>query len=142
LLTLARRLCKDERLVERGATMVCACSGGPDSTAMLHALARMRSKMGHRLLAVGVDHGLRPEAAGELELVASLARAEEVPFEVVTLRLEPGSDLQARARRARYGALRGAAERANASCIAVGHTADDRAETLVMRLLRGAGPRG
>jgi tRNA(Ile)-lysidine synthase len=65
-----------------------------------------------------------------------------VPFGITTLSVPPGSNLQARARAARHEALARAAIAAGARVIATGHTADDRAETFLLRLLRGAGPRG
>jgi len=142
LLTLAHRLVRDEQLFGRGDSVVCACSGGPDSSALLHALALLRRRVGHELHAVGVDHGLRAEAPRELALARSIAQDQGVPFEVTAVQVSPGSNLQARARAARHDALQTVAARVGATVIATGHTADDRAETLVMRLLRGAGPRG
>jgi len=139
---LVERMVRDEALFARGDVVVCACSGGPDSTALLHALAWLQRRIGHRLVAHGVDHGLRPEAADELALVARLAEALGVPFEVTRVEVGSGSNLQARARAARLDALERAAKSVGARVIAMGHTADDRAETLLLRLLRGAGPRG
>ena len=142
LLTLAHRLVRDEQLFGRGDLVICACSGGPDSNALLHGLALLRRRVGHELRAVGVDHGLRPEAGSELALAQAIAQQQRVPFETVALRVAPGSNLQARAREARHDALQQVAARSGAAVIATGHTADDRAETMMMRLLRGAGPRG
>lgn len=142
LLRLVERLVRDERLFARGDVVLCACSGGPDSTALLHALARLREQVGHTLVAHGVDHGLRPEAPAELALAARLAETLGVPFAVTRVQVAEGANLQARARAARYEALARAAEAAGARAIATGHTADDRAETVLLRLLRGAGPRG
>lgn len=142
LLRLAERLIRDERLIERGDVVLCACSGGPDSTALLHVLGRLREKLGFQVVAHGVDHGLRPEAAAELELAARLAESLHVPFGVTRVHVEKGGNLQARAREARRDALRRAAAAAGAGRIATGHTADDRAETFLLRLLRGAGPHG
>jgi tRNA(Ile)-lysidine synthase len=118
--------------------VLLACSGGSDSTAMLHVLAGLREVHGWRLVAHGVDHGLRPAASEELELVRELADSLDVPFERSRVEVAPGSNLQARAREARYEALRLAASRVGARAIATAHTADDRAETVIMRLLRGA----
>jgi tRNA(Ile)-lysidine synthase len=93
---------------------------------------------GCRLVAHGVDHGLRPTASEELELVRELAESLDVPFEHSVVAVAPGSNLQARARAARYEALRLAASRVGAVAIATAHTADDRAETVIMRMLRAA----
>jgi tRNA(Ile)-lysidine synthase len=142
LLRLAERLIRDERLFGRGDVVVCACSGGPDSTALLHVLALLRPRIGHALVAHGVDHGLRAEAAAELALARAVAEPLGVPFATTTVEVGAGPNLQARARAARLEALARAAAAAGARVIATGHTADDRAETLLLRLLRGAGPRG
>jgi tRNA(Ile)-lysidine synthase len=85
---------------------------------------------------------LRPASAGELDLAEDFARQLEVPFTRSSVRLTPGSNLQARARALRWEALRVAASQAGAARIATGHHADDRAETILMRILRGTGPRG
>lgn len=142
LLRLVERITRDEGLFGRGDIVLCACSGGPDSTALLHALALLRKRFGHEVVAHGVDHGLRPEAAAELALAQQVAASVGVPFTVTQLQVDPGGNLQARARTARLGALGRAAIAAGACVIATGHTADDRAETWLLRLLRGAGPRG
>jgi len=110
--------------------------------ALLHVLARLVPTLGHQLVAHGVDHGLRDEARRELDLAEALAARLDVPFRRTAVRVPRGGNLQARARAARLGALRAAAERDGASCIATGHHADDRAETVLLRLLRGASPAG
>jgi tRNA(Ile)-lysidine synthase len=143
LVRSAERLVRDEGLFGRGDLVLCACSGGPDSTALLHVLALLRRRIGHALVAHGVDHGLRPEAAAELEAFAgAVAGPLEVPFSVTRVGVAPGANLQARARAARHEALARAADAAGARVVALGHTADDRAETFLLRLLRGSGPRG
>lgn len=142
LLKLAERTIRDERLIGRGDTILCACSGGPDSTALLHVLALLRRRVGHSVVALGVDHGLRPEAPAELALAADLAASLDVPFHAVRVDVPRGSNLQARARAARLASLLEGAQAAGARAVATGHTADDRAETFLLRLLRGAGPRG
>ncbi|NUQ76344.1 MAG: tRNA lysidine(34) synthetase TilS [Polyangiaceae bacterium] len=142
LLKLAERTIKDHGLLGRGDTVLCACSGGPDSTALLHVLALLQKRIGHRVLGLGVDHGLRPEAPAELAIAAELAASLEIPFTIARVHVAPGSNLQARARDARLGALFQAASDAGAQTVATGHTADDRAETFLLRLLRGAGPKG
>jgi tRNA(Ile)-lysidine synthase len=110
--------------------------------ALLDVLARLAPKLGFELVAHGVDHGLRPEAARELDLAEELARRLGVAFDRTRVDVEPGGNLQARARAARYRALEGAQRAARATLLATAHHADDRAETVLMRLLRGSGPRG
>jgi len=129
-------------LAPRGATVLAAVSGGPDSMALLHVLAGLRHKAGFGLFAHGVDHGLRAEATAELDLAEAFARSLDVPFGRSRVALAPGGNLQARARAARWEALVAAAARVGAARVATGHHADDRAETLLMRLLRGTGGRG
>jgi tRNA(Ile)-lysidine synthase len=142
LLRLVERAIRDEALFGRGDVVLCACSGGPDSTALLHVLALLRRRIGHVLVAHGIDHGLRPEAPAELALAKQVAEASGVPLGVTRVEVGAGSNLQARARVARLAALGRAAAQTGARVIATGHTADDRAETFLLRLLRGAGPRG
>ncbi len=142
LLSLTARTVAEVRLFARGDRVLVAVSGGPDSMALLHVLALLRDKVGHALVAHGVDHGLRDAAAHELDVAAEFARALEVPFERTRVAVARGGNLQARARAVRYEALRAAAVASNASVIATAHHRDDRAETVLLRLLRGAGPRG
>lgn len=143
LRTLARRTLLEEIALPRGARVVCACSGGPDSNALLHVLAGLQEELGiEQLAAHGVDHGLRGEARLELEIAAALARDLGVPFSVSRVAVAPGSNLQARAREARYASLEQRTRELGAGFLATAHTADDRAETVLLRLLRGAGARG
>ena len=142
LLTLTRALVREIALVPRGARVLVAVSGGPDSMALLHVLARLADELGCAVVAHGVDHGLRAEAARELDLAADLARTLGVAFDRTRVALVAGGNLQARARAARYDALEAAARVASCDRIATAHHADDRAETFLLRLLRGAGPRG
>lgn len=141
LLTTARRTLLEECGELRSRTVLAAVSGGGDSQAMLSVLARLAPELGFSLMAHGVDHGLRPAAAAELDLAEALATKLAVPFTRTRLALARGGNLQARAREARYAALREVAAPSSA-LIATAHHADDRAETVLMRLLRGAGPRG
>jgi tRNA(Ile)-lysidine synthase len=125
--------------------LVLAVSGGPDSIALMWLAARWRRALsrGPRLIAVTVDHGLRPEAAGEARDVKRLAGTLDVPHR--TLRwtgTKPATGLPAAARAARYHLLAKAARATGATHIVTAHTRDDQAETLLMRLLRGSGIAG
>jgi tRNA(Ile)-lysidine synthase len=123
--------------------LLVATSGGPDSTALLLALAELAPRRGWRVTAAHVDHGLRgSEAAVDRDAAARLAADAGVPFVERRLELAQGTGLEARARRARHRALVAMAREVGASRIVLAHTADDQAETLLLRLLRGAGRGG
>jgi tRNA(Ile)-lysidine synthase len=138
-----RRTVRERALVSPGDHVLVACSGGPDSTTLLHVLHRLRSELGITFCVASVDHGLRPESASEVEQVGAFASTLGVPFYSVRVELATqGVSLQARARELRYRALQEVAGSHDATCIAVGHTQDDQAETVLARVLRGAGLRG
>ncbi len=126
-----------------GEHLLVAVSGGPDSTALLLALASLAPAHGWRLTAAHVDHGLRgADGATDRDLVARLAADLGVALVERRLVLDPGAGVEARARRARHRALAALAAASGASRIVLGHTADDQAETVLLRLLRGAGRGG
>lgn len=137
LSTLARRVLDGARIA-RGATIVVACSGGVDSQVLLDVLAHVGKRGRIRVVACSVDHGLRPAAKDELSLVAALAHDRGVDHHTVEVSVKPGSNLQARAREARWKALRDVAGAVGASRIATAHHREDRAETVLIRILRGA----
>lgn len=122
--------------------MVVALSAGPDSTALLAAMAALRDAGEIRhVWAVHIDHGLRPGSAEDGTFAAKVCAELAVPFSSVGVLVAPGN-VQAEARRVRYAALREQASSLGASRIATGHTRTDQAETVLLRLLRGAGARG
>lgn len=130
-----------------GQRVVVGCSGGADSSCLLHVLARGLPDLSLSLTAVYVDHGLRPDTRAEQEWVERLAGrcgAEYVLARVdVASRVRAtGESVQEAARALRYGALRKVATTRGAPKIAVGHTRTDQAETVLMQALRGAGLRG
>lgn len=125
-----------------GETVLVAVSGGADSVALLYVLVQLAPAWHLRLRVVHVDHQLRPDSARDGEFVRELAARFGVPVEVATVVVAGGDSLEAAARVARYRALEVHASRHSAQRIAVAHTADDQAETVLMRLLEGAGPRG
>ena len=110
-----------------GAPLVCAVSGGPDSLALL-ALA---AAAGCSVSVVHVDHGLRPGSEQEAAVVAAAAERFGAAFRAERVTVADGPDLEARARAARKAVL--------PPGHATGHTADDRAETVLLALLRGSG---
>jgi tRNA(Ile)-lysidine synthase len=116
-----------------------AVSGGSDSLALL--LLAHAARPGP-VLAATVDHGLRPESADEAVFVADICARLGVPHAV--LRAETGveGNIQSGARALRYRLLGDWARNAGVACLLTGHHADDQAETLLMRLLRGAGVAG
>lgn len=122
--------------------LVLAVSGGPDSTALLLLAARWakRLKRAPKLIAVTIDHGLRPEAAREAAMVKELARRLGVPHRTLRWRgRKPRTGLQEAARYARYDLLAQIARRARFAHILTAHTLDDQAETVLFRLARGSG---
>jgi tRNA(Ile)-lysidine synthase len=128
------------RALPAGGLALVACSGGADSLA-LAAAARF---VGRSVGLVTVDHGLQAGSERRAADVAAWARSagfdpvEVAPVDVTGL---PGGP-EAAARSARYAALSAAADRAGAAAVLLGHTRDDQAETVLLALARGAGPRG
>ena len=138
-----RRTVRTRALVSPGDHVLVACSGGPDSTTLLHVLHRLRNELGITLCVASIDHGLRAESVTEVEQVEAFVSTLGVPFYSTRLDLTiEGASIQARARELRYRALQEIARSHGAARIAVGHTQDDQAETVLARMLRGAGVRG
>lgn len=137
-----RLLNDDEHVV------VVAVSGGPDSVALLHLMLPLRSEMGLSLAAAYINHGLRPaEAEQEESLVRSMCERLGVSFDTASVDVRAHArqekmSLEHAARELRYKTLRQIAIHRNASLIAVAHTADDQAEEILLRLLRGSGRKG
>src|SRR5215471_9611738 len=135
-------------LLRRGDRVVVAVSGGPDSMALLHALWELRARLGVTLEVVAVDHGLRPDARREIDLVRERADALALPFTAVAVdvaaerRDRRGLSLQDAAREVRLRALAALACDHGANRLALGHQADDQAETVLYRIVRGTGIAG
>lgn len=128
-----------------GQTVVAGVSGGPDSMVLLHLLRTLSAEEGFRVVAAHVNHRFRgAEADAEEELVKRVAAewgvaCETIAIDVPAFIAETGLNPQEAAREKRYGFLRESARRNGARTIALGHHADDQAETVLMRLLRGSG---
>lgn len=148
LLAEIEKAAKERRLWEDGDLIVAAVSGGPDSMAMLHMLSVLAREGRLDVIVAHVNHGFRgEESERELETVRGYAADLGFPFESVTLDMpayieETRSNGQAASREKRYEFLYGTAERRGAKRIALAHHADDQAETVLMRLLRGTGLTG
>jgi tRNA(Ile)-lysidine synthase len=141
-----------EARLARGARLLVACSGGPDSTALLSALAEVSGRLDIDVVAAYVDHGIRAVEERRAERKAAAAVAATAGRPLLTLTVEPGElrrlarrdrrSLEDVARERRLDLLRRAAASAGCSHIALGHTADDQAETLIMRFFQGSGAAG
>ncbi len=143
------RTIRRHRLVARGGRVAVALSGGPDSVALLHLLGELE-RDGELIVAgaAHLHHGLRgAEADADERFCRELAVRLGLAFEaeradVRALARERRRSIEDAARLARYAFLDRAASRLGAEVVAVGHNRDDQAETFLLRLIRGAGPRG
>lgn len=148
LVTRVENQIESEQLLRPGDSIIVAVSGGPDSVALLHLLFVLSGRWGWTLTVAHVDHRFRgEESAREAEFVKELAsrfglRSDIVQLDVPRHIQETGKNAQVAARELRYGFLHQAAAESGAGRIALAHHADDQAETMLMRLLRGTGPSG
>jgi len=149
--TFLRRLAATiarHRMIVPGETVLVAYSAGADSTALLHSLVQLKDKLGCTIRACHIHHGLRGvEADADAEHAAQFAASLGVPFtsaraDVRAHAMENRLSLEAAGREVRYRLLERAASDHPPARIATGHTADDQAETVLLNLLRGAGPAG
>jgi tRNA(Ile)-lysidine synthase len=128
----------------RAKALLIAVSGGPDSTALLLMAAEWAKRRGKtRIEAATVDHGLRPESGSEAKAVGEICARLGVGHRVLQWKgVKPTSRLQERAREARYRLLVDHAKAIGADALMTAHHADDQAETVLFRLLRGSGVAG
>ncbi len=137
---------RERSLVIKGDRLLVAVSGGPDSTALLHGLAKIAPRLGISLAAACVDHRLRPESTAEAREVRR--RCQEMGIACEVLEVDVGRARKAHisgqeaARNVRLAALENAASQLGCTKIALGHTADDQAETVLFRIVRGTGVAG
>src|SRR5262245_19470674 len=138
----------EHRMVEPGDTVVVGVSGGPDSLCLLHVLRELADELEIVLHIAHLDHMLRAaESKAEAAFVIATAHAWSLPVtvgarDVRALAASARANLHEAARAARYEFLASVAQACGARAVAVAHNADDQAETVLMHLLRGAGPAG
>lgn len=136
------------RMLEKGDTVLVALSGGPDSVCLLSVLDELRARFSLGLCVAHFNHRLRPEAADkDAEFAEKAAGRRGLAFvtssaDVREFASEEKLSIEDAARRLRYQFLLRSALSLGANKVAVGHSADDQAETVLMRLIRGSGPRG
>lgn len=135
-------------MLKKGDKVIVACSGGPDSVALLYLLNQVKKKYDLKLAVAHINHKLRGKESDEDErFVKRLARDLGLDFyakafEVKSIAKKKKLSIEEAAREVRYGYLNSLARRIKADKIALGHNADDQAETVLMRLIRGAGGLG
>ena len=146
MLAAVKRAIDRQRLIEPGERVAVAASGGSDSTALLLALRELAPKIGFELRAAHLNHGLRgAESNGDEQFVREVASRQGVQsavHRIDTREAAGGGNLEAAARRLRYGWFRELIASGWCDKVATGHTRSDQAETVLFRLLRGAGARG
>jgi tRNA(Ile)-lysidine synthase len=136
------------QMIQPGDRVAVACSGGPDSTALVLLMHELRNELGLSLSVCHLNHQLRGNESDEDErFVRKLATRLQVPgifsrSEVRTAAAAGGMNLEAKAREVRYAFFRSLVGQCHADRVAVGHTANDQAETVLHRLIRGTGTTG
>jgi tRNA(Ile)-lysidine synthase len=139
---------RNQDLIPAGARVAVGVSGGADSVALFHLLKSIRTKLGVTLCVAHFDHCLRgAESDEDAKFVSELARKHKVPFfleraDVAGEARRNGWNVEDAARRLRYGFFRQLVEQGRATHVAVAHTADDQAETVLAHIIRGTGPTG
>jgi tRNA(Ile)-lysidine synthase len=144
VLSRVLRTIRERDLVAKGDRVLVAVSGGPDSVALLHGLAKVAERLGISLVAACVDHRLRPESGEEARQVQRRCRGLGLACDILEVDVGRARhvSMQEAARNARFAALESAAARLSCTKIALGHTADDQAETVLFRIVRGTGLAG
>ncbi|HYI84873.1 MAG TPA: tRNA lysidine(34) synthetase TilS [Acetobacteraceae bacterium] len=122
--------------------LAAGVSGGPHSLALGLLAADWARRRGGDLLALIVDHGLRPESGSEAEGVVAALAQRGIAGQMLRLGLQPGAGLQERARAGRLAAMLGACAETGRPWLLLGHHRADQAETVLFRALRGSGPAG
>ncbi|WP_177220911.1 tRNA lysidine(34) synthetase TilS [Selenomonas sp. GACV-9] len=148
MLEQIEQFCRDHALLKRGDRIVVACSGGPDSLALLVILWRLRHKYALHILAAHFEHGIRGEdSQADAAFVQEFCEQRKIPVRLASADVPAsasvrGISLETAARELRYQFLERVRVEEKCDAIAVAHHADDQAETVLMRILRGTGTQG
>jgi tRNA(Ile)-lysidine synthase len=134
------RALEQSEVIAHGERVLVACSGGPDSIALAAALHSVAPRLQLRIHAAFVNHGLRASAWQDECVVLQICAQFAIPLEVVELGV--GARDEQHLREARYDALAQAAQRFDCTVVATAHHAEDQSESVLLALLRGAGPAG
>jgi tRNA(Ile)-lysidine synthase len=148
LVSKVRETIKKYSMLSGGDSVLIGLSGGPDSVCLAVILDKLKEDFNLSLSAVYIDHGLRPDAAGrEADFCREFCDNHRMDFytrsaDVENYAQEKGMNIQESARILRYHIYEEVAEEIDRARIALGHNADDQAETVLMRLIRGSGRKG
>ena len=134
------RAIEESGVFRRGERVLVACSGGPDSVALVAALHAIARSMEFAIRAAFVNHGLRASAWQDECVALQIAAHFAIPLDVIGVAVDAAGEQ--RLRTARYGALIDAAKRSECDVVATAHHAEDQTETVFLALLRGTGPAG
>ena len=148
MLEKVERFCQANQLLPQGAGILVACSGGPDSLALLEVLWRLRGRYQLRVAAAHFEHGIRGEASeADARFVQDFCAQQGIPCylgaaDVPLAASRSGESLEQAARTLRYAFLEETRRACGLELLATAHHADDQAETVLMRILRGTGTAG
>ena len=147
LTAMTREFVRSQRLIRRGERAVVAVSGGVDSVVLLEVLFQVSTALGFELTVAHVHHGLRPEADGDEEFVRQVALERQLRFRSSRIAVadeasKTGESVEMAGHRLRHAILASVAVEESAPLVALAHHADDQAELVLLRLLRGAGGDG
>ena len=125
-----------ECVIPVDSKIILGVSGGPDSMALLNVMAGLQEELHFKLYAVGIDHQLRDESEQEINVAKTYSEYLNVPFQSIKVMVD-GRNIQESARKERYRAFLKCKNDYNADFIATAHHADDLAETVLMRIIKG-----
>jgi tRNA(Ile)-lysidine synthase len=147
ILETVKKTIRRFNLFKRGDKILIACSGGADSVCLLHVLLELRKDWEFELAVGHFNHKIRQESDEDEKFVEKISRKYSLPFYSVSKDVklyaeERGKNLEEAGRELRYNFLRKTTDKIGSARIATAHTMNDQAETVLMRILRGRGPRG